>query len=151
MIQNMKTRIALAELIDELIYHVVISKRHLSDAAEMPDSEYKALRYIHKNGIVHMKDVAHFIGVSMPRATKVADALVANGYVARVHGADRRHVELSLTKKGNAAVAKAFSMHQDLSEAILAPLTPPERTILFTLLEKCRHELAQPQDVTNKK
>lgn len=136
----MKTRIALAEFIDDLIYNVVIAKRHLSDAAEMPDSEYKALRYIHKNEMVHMKDIAHFIGVSMPRATKVADALVAHGYAKRVHGADRRHVELSLTKKGVDAVLKANTMHQDLSEAILSPLTPAERETMYTLLSKCAQE-----------
>ncbi len=144
MLQIMKTRLALATLIDDLIYHVVIAKRHLSDAAEMPDSEYKALRFIHKNGTVHMKDIAHFIGVSMPRATKVADALVANGYAKRVHGTDRRHVELSLTKKGMDAIAKANTMHQDLSEAILSPLTPSERTTMYQLLEKCQQDFMGP-------
>jgi DNA-binding MarR family transcriptional regulator len=137
----MKTRLALATFIEDLIYNVVIAKKHLSDAAEMPDSEYKALRFVHKNGTVHMKDVAQFIGVSMPRATKVADALVAHGYAKRVHGTDRRHVELSLTKKGQDAINKASVMHQDLSEAILAPLTPAERQTMYDLLSKCQQEL----------
>lgn len=139
----MKTRIALSEFIDELIYRVVLGNRYLSDAAEMPDSEYKALRYIHRNPKTTMRDVAKFTGVSLPRTTKIADSLVEKRYIRRTHGKDRRCVELELTNKGQSAINEAAHMHQDLSEAILKPLSPEERKEMYALLMKCYRELKQ--------
>jgi DNA-binding MarR family transcriptional regulator len=136
----MKTRVALTEFIDELIYQVVLSNRHLSDAAEMPDSEYKALRFVHRNNEVSMRGLSAFLGVSLPRATKIADALVDTGYCHRCPGPDRRCVNLRLTEKGQSAIDEATKMHQDLSEAILAPLNKAERGQMYQLIKKCYQE-----------
>lgn len=137
----MKTRIALTEFIDDLIYKIVLGNRYLSDAAEMPDSEYKTLRYIHKNHVATMKEIANFCGVSLPRATKIADRLVETGYAERQVIHDRRKVQLALTTKGKQAIDEASSIHQDLSEAILAPLSQKEREQMYMLIKKCHNAL----------
>jgi DNA-binding MarR family transcriptional regulator len=139
-VDNMKTRIALTEFIDELIYQVVLANRHLSDAAEMPDSEYKTLRFVAKNNRVNMRQVADFLGVSMPRATKIADNLVEQKYVKRENGKDRRCVELCLDTSGKKAIEEAFKTHQDLSEAILTPLSSEERETMRLLITKCQSQ-----------
>jgi DNA-binding MarR family transcriptional regulator len=136
----MKTRIALTEFIDELIYQVVLANRHLSDVAEMPDSEYKTLRFVSKNGKVNMRQVAEFLGVSMPRATKIADNLVGQKYIKRENGKDRRCVELCLDDNGIKAIDEAFKAHQDLSEAILTPLSNEERETMRLLITKCQSQ-----------
>lgn len=137
----MKTRIALTEFIDDLIYEVVLANRHLSDAAELPDSEYKTLRFISKNKKVNMRQVADFLGVSMPRATKVADNLVNQKYIMRENGKDRRCVELCMDEKGKNAIKEAFITHQELSEAILSPLSTDERETMRKLITKCHNQL----------
>ncbi len=137
----MKTRLALTDFMDELIYKVVLGNRYLSDAAEMPDTEYKALRFIHRNPNCTMKEIAEFTGVSLPRATKIADSLIENGYALRVPGPDRRTVALKLSAKGRSAIAEASKMHQDLSEVILKPLSPEEREQMYVLLMKCYEQL----------
>lgn len=136
----MKTRIALTEFIDELIYQVVLANRHLSDAAELPDSEYKTLRFVAKNGKVNMRQVSLFLGVSMPRATKIADNLVSQEYIKRENGKDRRCVELCLDAKGTKVLEEAFKTHQDLSEAILTHLSADERETMRHLITKCQSQ-----------
>lgn len=137
----MKTRQTLAAFIDELIYQVVLGNRYLSDAAELPDSEYKALRFVDKSDEPTMRLLAEFLGVSLPRATIVAETLVEKKLITRKHGDDRRTIHLCLTKKGVVVIEEAKSMHLDLSEAILSPLKPNEREQLYYLIKKCYDEL----------
>jgi DNA-binding MarR family transcriptional regulator len=137
----MKTRLTLANFIDELIYQVVLGNRYLSDAAELPDSEYKTLRFIERHSNVHLKDVAAFLGVSPPRASAVIDQLVLKKLVLRSVGENRREISLSLTKAGKSALSEAQAMHNDLSEAILSPLDKREREQMYVLLEKCYQSL----------
>lgn len=141
----MKTRVTLASFIDELIYHVVLGNRFLSDAAELPDSEYKALRFIDKNDEPTMRTLATFLGVSLPRTTMVAETLVKKNLVLRSHGSDRRTVHLRLTSNGEKVIAVAAEMHLELSEAILKPLSTTEREQLYTLIKKCYEQLKQTE------
>jgi DNA-binding MarR family transcriptional regulator len=66
---------------------------------------------------------------------KVLDDLTAAGHVTRTRDpADRRRVRVALTASGTTALAAQVAQAESVQSALLAPLTPQERTTLHTLL-----------------
>jgi DNA-binding MarR family transcriptional regulator len=134
----MKTRIALTNFIDDLIYQMVLTHRNLTDENDLSDSEYKVLWFVYKNPFATMKQIADFSDVSLPRASKIVDGLVGHGYVNRASTTDRRKIQIKLTDKGDKLINKTIKSHQEISELILSPLDPEEREALYVLLGKCK-------------
>jgi DNA-binding MarR family transcriptional regulator len=133
----MKTRLALTNFIDDVIYQMVLTHRYLTDVNDLSDSEYKVLWFVYKNPKATMSQVAKFGDISLPRASKIVDGLVKHGYVERVSGTDRRKTAIELTSKGNKIINQTILSHQEISESILSPLDPEERNVLYNLLSKC--------------
>jgi DNA-binding MarR family transcriptional regulator len=133
----MKTRLALTNFIDDVIYQMVLTHRYLTDVNDLSDSEYKVLWFIYKNPKANMSQIAKFGDISLPRASKIVDGLVNHNYVERVSGNDRRKTAIELTSKGNKIINQTILSHQEISESILSPLDPEERNALFNLLNKC--------------
>jgi MarR family transcriptional regulator, negative regulator of the multidrug operon emrRAB len=98
----------------------------------------------HAGALVHLdahpdesvQGLADVLRVSQPAAVKIADRLVADGFVERRRGADRRVRALRLTAKGGRAAATVLSERADALDAIVAVLEPYERVDLERLLEK---------------
>jgi len=145
----MKTRIAFTDFIDDVIYQMILTNRHLSDIGNVSDGEYRVLRFLHKNGEATMTSIASFLNVSTPRTTKIADSLFNRGYIDRHTGSDRRSIHIQLTKKATTIMAKSVELHREISESFLRVLSQSEREQMYTLITKCHMALTQQTNNQN--
>lgn len=83
--------------------------------------------------------------VSSGTMTNRLDRLEQRGLVERVpNPADRRGLEVALTKRGLALVEDAIGEHVRREQEMLAPLSANERTALTRILRKLGAHLAEP-------
>lgn len=85
----------------------------------------------------HIDDIAKFLDVTAPAATKAVDQLERRGLVSRInrHG-DRRVRDLCCSEKGKALLARCRTTEQERIDRILAPFTDDEIASLTLLLER---------------
>ncbi len=75
------------------------------------------------------------LGLSQPGAVRLVDRLEAEGWAER-RPREGRGLALSLTPAGRRVVERMLAAREDALTAMLAPLTPGERTELMGMLEK---------------
>jgi MarR family transcriptional regulator, lower aerobic nicotinate degradation pathway regulator len=81
------------------------------------------------------RDLAERLAIHTSDMTKLLDELAAQGHVSRDRDpADRRKVVVTVTPAGCDALAALIDEAQAVQDAILAPLSPDERTLLHGLL-----------------
>ena len=74
-----------------------------------------------------LSEIAHFIGSTLPTASRMVSTLVTRGYISRVESAtDRRCCHLSLTARGQAVLRGARADTQRAVAVELAQLTDAE-------------------------
>lgn len=80
------------------------------------------------------KEVTERTAMNHVQVTRAVDQMEAVGLVSRkADPADRRRVELRLTRKGAAAYAEIVPLARAIEEALLTGLTGPERAMLDKL------------------
>jgi DNA-binding MarR family transcriptional regulator len=89
-------------------------------------------------------ELAERSGVTRAAVTGLVDSLVESGHVARgeVGEADRRTYRVQLTDRGNALVRKVLPDHMRRMQGLMHALTPDERQIFVTQVEKLRERLS---------
>jgi DNA-binding MarR family transcriptional regulator len=82
--------------------------------------QFRTLCYVSTAKGSSLTAAADFIGLSAPAMSRLVDGLVEVGMVRRVVSPDdRRHVKLSVTVKGEAALREARTLAQaELAEAV---------------------------------
>src|SRR5688500_4983512 len=76
---------------------------------ELTMPQFRTLAFLGRNKDAMLADVAAFLGLTPPAASKLVDALVAEGLVAREMGAsDRRRIALALTALGRRKFARVM-------------------------------------------
>jgi len=85
-------------------------------------------------------ELAEQTGVTRAAVTGLVDSLVESGHVARglIGEDDRRTYRVQLTTRGNAFVAKVLPDHMRRMQALMDALSPDERQLFATLVEKLR-------------
>lgn len=94
-----------AEMLDvvPLIMRALRAEVRKRRAPELSVPQFRALAFVGRNDGAKLSDVATFLGLTLPAASKLVDGLVAAEYVARdVPANDRRRVSLTLTGAGRA-------------------------------------------------
>lgn len=90
-------------------------------------SQLRALAYLDENPGGCLSDLAEFLLVGPPTASKVVDELVGRRLVSRtVDAGDRRKVTLRLTARGGRALRTAARPGQERLAALLAGLPADE-------------------------
>jgi len=80
-------------------------------AANLSVSQFRMLLFVRRHPGTDLSAVADHMGTTLPSASQLMSRLVAAGMLARtVHPTERRHLQLSLTENGAAALAEAGSM-----------------------------------------
>lgn len=100
--------------------------------------QFRALGFIDRNRGTSLKAVADHLGMSMPGASRLIDALVQRNLVERTLAADRRYVTLNLLPAGEDERAIARQRTQQGLDARFKRLTPAERTLLAKALPVLR-------------
>ncbi len=115
--------------------------RHATEAAAMhTDAAPAALVALSEFlGGCSIDDLRHAVGLTSSGAVRLVDRLVAQGYVERGAGSDRRAVALSLTASGRRAARKVRAARADAIDHVLSPLTNRERAALADIVEKLLH------------
>lgn len=95
----------------------------------------ETLRYIQEAGKPDMQAVAEYLRVKSPSATRLIDALVSDGLLARVPDADdRRRILLRLTPGGKRMLDAATRKRAQAFARVIAPLSAKDRTEFARLL-----------------
>jgi MarR family transcriptional regulator, negative regulator of the multidrug operon emrRAB len=86
------------------------------------------------------------VGLTHSGAVRLVDRLSAAGLAERRVGADGRALALQLTPEGRRAARRVLARREAAIEAVLAPLTPAERTTLAGLHERLLRTLTDGQE-----
>jgi len=95
--------------------------------------QFRTLCHVSSADGTSLSAAAEFVGLSLPAMSRLVDGLVAMGLLRRrLSDDDRRHVSLSVTRAGDAAVREARQLAQThLAEAV-ASLSPKKRAAITT-------------------
>jgi len=117
---------------------VAVAARSLSDIAEeVTLTQYRTLIVLASRGPQNLAGLADSVGVTPATATRMCDRLVKKELVARTaEPDDRRHVHLSLTKKGLALVAAVTKRRRREIETVVNEISPSERAVLVQALNR---------------
>lgn len=123
-------------------------RRH--GAPEMSVPQFRALAFIGRNEGAALSDLAAFLGLTLPSASKLVDGLVAAKFIGRVtHADDRRRVALTLSAAGRRKYEIIVGQARDLFAQRVAALSTPERQRLIQSMALLRQLFAhdQPSEV----
>lgn len=121
--------------------------RHLADAAEslvacwlaaaeeavprLPARQLLALRTVRRRPELNLTALAEHLGIGVPTASRLCDRLEAAGLIERtVQPRNRREVQLVVTAYGSRVLADVTERRVHHLAAVLAGLTPAQRTAL---------------------
>lgn len=98
---------------------------------------FRLLAAIDQYGPASQADLGRHTGIDRSDVVATLNDLVARGFVQRQPDpVDRRRNVITITKRGTGALERLDSVLDEVQDAVLAPLTPNERTTLMRLLAK---------------
>lgn len=101
--------------------------------------QFRALAYINRNPGCALNEVAEFVGVEAPAASKLVEHLVQRGLATRQADAqDRRRVQLRLSPAGEESIQTTRQHTREFLDAQLAHLTAAEQASLQTAMQILR-------------
>ena len=119
---------ALLDLVP-LIMRNIRSKVRRHSGPELSVAQFRALAFLGRNDRVMLGDVATFLALTLPAASKMIDGLVGAGFATRViDPEDRRKVMLDLTPAGRRKFNAALKYTADFLSERVAELSDSERT-----------------------
>jgi DNA-binding MarR family transcriptional regulator len=119
---------ALLDLVP-LIMRNIRAKVRRHSGPELSVAQFRALAFLGRNDRVMLGDIANFLALTLPAASKLIDGLVGVGFATRVvDPEDRRKVILDLTAAGRRKYAGALKYTADFLSERVADLSESERT-----------------------
>ncbi len=112
--------------------------RHEMRRHSMPGlsvAQFRTLLYLQRHPGTSLSEVADFLGLSMPSASKLVDRLVTDGAVSRRIAQDRRRISLSPTERGQTALDLARLEARDQLADSLKELSPEDLATVSSALE----------------
>lgn len=101
-------------------------RSHRSPELSLP--QFRALAFLGRNHAAMLGDVANFLALTLPAASKLIDGLVTVGYASReIDPSDRRKVVLTLTATGKRKYASALKYTAEFLSERLAQLNDDNR------------------------
>lgn len=99
--------------------------------------EWRVIAHLSQEGGVSVREIHARVDMDKAKVSRAAQRLEAIGLVEKsVGGADRRLVELRLTRKGRRAFAEIAPLALAYERAVLSELTPAEAEAFRTILGK---------------
>ena len=101
--------------------------------------QFRTLCYLSGAQGSSLSAAADFVGLSLPAMSRLVDGLVEVGLLRRRHSDDdRRHVRLSVTRQGDAAVREARQLAQAHLAEVVAALPPRKRASIAAAMRELR-------------
>lgn len=127
----------------------ILESRYLAEVTEAPLSlsQFHLLRLISLNGHHQVGEVAEFLGISGPAATRNVDKLERLGLVERMPSrGDRRATLLLASRSGRELVERYETLKRRRLEPVLARFTREERSQLAHLLQRFATAVIEHED-----
>lgn len=110
-----------------------------SHRADLSVPHFRALAFLSHHEGSPLSDVAEWVGLTMPAASRLVDVLVARGLVTRAESPrDRRCVVLALTPEGQALLEAARAATQARLAEKTAALSEREREVVAEAMRLLR-------------
>jgi DNA-binding MarR family transcriptional regulator len=108
-------------------------------ASDLTVPQFRALAFLNTHPGVTLSDVAEYVGLTLPAASRMVDGLVARGYAARqLSPTSRRCVELRLSAPGEEMLHVTMRHTENALATLLAPLAGEQRETMMAALETLR-------------
>jgi DNA-binding MarR family transcriptional regulator len=124
-----------------LLMRVIRMKVRSETTPELSVPQFRALAFIGRNDQAMLTDLAGFLGLTLPSASKLVEGLVTAGMTTReIQPTNRRRVALALTRQGRRKYEVAVHCAQDFIAQRLSRLSKSERACLHDSV-RMLHEL----------
>jgi DNA-binding MarR family transcriptional regulator len=135
------------ERVEAIITRIQLLNRHVGQAKDralaevgLQGFEFETLHRLVSRGVPYRAtptELATELKISPAGITGRLDTLERAGLIRRIRGTeDRRRVDVELTETGYARWFAAMKLRGIAEDAMVEPLTPPERDQLITLLKQ---------------
>jgi DNA-binding MarR family transcriptional regulator len=140
-----------ARVVLEAIPHLMRVIRLQVRARSSPEltmPQFRTLAFLGRNEDPMLADVATFLGLTPPAASKLVDTLVAAKFVTREEGTfDRRRVALKLTPAGRRKYTKLVEEAENYLAERIQHLAPGTRSEVVRGLEALHTIFEDPSEV----
>ena len=118
---------------------------------ELSMVQFRALAFLGRNRCAMLSDVATFLGLTPPAASKLVDGLVAAKLTSREpHAEDRRRVSLGLTKAGSRKYDAVVAAAREFLAGKMRHLSSAERATVLGAMQTLQHAFADAPDEERK-
>ena len=138
-----------AELLDTvpLLMRVIRTNVRAHSGPELSMPQFRTLAFLGRNECAMLSDVANFLGLTLPGASKLVDGLVAAKLASReTHARDRRRVSLALTKTGRRKHEAVVQAAREFLAGKLRQHSADERAALLSAMKLLRKAFAVAPD-----
>ena len=114
----------------------VVARSLIGLAPEVSLAQLRTLVMISTHGAMNLTAVAEGLGVNPSNASRTCDRLVRDGLLDRREDtADRRSIQLSLTRQGQKVVEKLFAKRRAMLEQIVSTMSHAQQRQLSSSLQ----------------
>jgi DNA-binding MarR family transcriptional regulator len=114
---------------------------------ELSMPQFRALAFLGRNQAAMLGNVATFLGLTLPAASKLVDGLVAARLASReIHAGDRRRVSLALTKTGQRKFAEVVEAARKFLAGKMRHLSADERATVLRAMQLLHGAFADAPD-----
>lgn len=137
--------------VDDYLLHLIVAIYQFRDSRldgalrtlQLNVSRYRVLGVLERFGASTMTELASFTAMQRTTLTRIADQLVAAGFVERsAEPHDRRHVVLGLTDAGRKIHARAMNVVLNLNQRLLDTVPESQRRMAARVLMQVVDNLA---------
>ncbi len=92
-----------SELLDvvPIVMRDIRSEMRSRRSYDLTIPQFRTLVFVNRNNGSSLFEVANFMGLTPPSASRLVDVLISKGYMTRVeHATDRRRIKLAITRRG---------------------------------------------------
>ena len=134
------------------LMRIIRTNVRAQSGAEFSMVQFRALAFLGRNECAMLSDVATFLGLTLPAASKLVDGLVAAKLVTRdLHSGDRRRISLELTGAGRRRYAAVVDAAREFLAAKMRKLSDTERATVLRAMSVLHRAFADAPDEERKK
>jgi DNA-binding MarR family transcriptional regulator len=127
---------------------VIRAQVRTRSSPELTIPQFRALAFVGRNDGPMLADVAAFLGLTPPAASKIIDVLVAEKHIVREEGSsDRRRIALRLTPAGRRKYQRVLEDAENYMAERIEQLDPDQRGEVIRGLEALHAIFEDPAEM----
>jgi DNA-binding MarR family transcriptional regulator len=118
---------------------------HITQQFDLTPKQYTALSVLAKHPGISSAQLARLTFVSSQAANEMVTTLETKGFLKRsVHQANRRRLEVELTRAGTVALRKCDALVDQLETDVFRNVGPAEKARFRETLQTCLETMSEP-------